>query len=79
MPGQQGDVDLGNDRVVVADDAGEQLLAGAEHAQEVVADLLLDRPGRPAAVAEFLERGRTDGVGHDGSSPLNRIAGAGLL
>ena len=55
MPGDQGDVDLGNDGVFVADDAGEQLLAGLQHAQEVVADFVLDRLRLPAAVAQDRE------------------------
>ena len=54
MPGEQGDVDLGDDRVVVADDAGEQLLAALQRGEEVVVDLLLDGFRLPAAVAELL-------------------------
>ena len=60
VAGDQGEVDLGNDRVVVADDAGEQLLALAEHAQEVVADLLLDGLGNPAAGPQVFEVGSVE-------------------
>ena len=42
VAGDQGEVDFGNDRVVVADDAGEEFLAGLEHAEEIVADFLFD-------------------------------------
>ena len=59
VAGEEGDVDLGNDGVVVADDAGEQFFAGRQQAKEVVADLLLDRLGCPAAVAQLSEIGGT--------------------
>ena len=59
VAGDQGEVDLGDDRVVVADDAGEQLVAALQHAQKVVANLLLDRFGNPAAVAQFFQVGRS--------------------
>ena len=43
--------DLRHDRVVVADDAGELRLAGAELADQIVADLRLDgAPGDPAGL-----------------------------
>ena len=58
MPGDQGQVDFGNDGVFVADDAGKQLLARVEHAQEIVADLLFDRLGNPAAGTQVFEGGR---------------------
>ena len=35
MPREDGDVDLGDDRVVVADDAGKQLLAGLQLARKL--------------------------------------------
>ena len=70
MLGDQAEVDLGDDRVVVADDAGKQLLAAAEHAQEVVVDLLLDGLGNPAAGAQFGQRGRFGRCGHDGNGHL---------
>ena len=38
--------DLRDDRVAVADDAGEQLFAGAELVDHVPAELVLDRTGR---------------------------------
>jgi hypothetical protein len=49
VAGDQGDVDLRDDGVFVSDDAGEQFLAGLEHAEKVIADFLLDRLGPPAA------------------------------
>ena len=44
--GDQAQVDLGDDRVFVADDAGKQLLALAEHPHEIVVDFPLHRLGR---------------------------------
>ena len=49
--GKQGNVDLRDDGVFVTDNAGEKLLTRLQHAQEVVANLLFDRPGSPPAVA----------------------------
>ncbi len=60
VAGDQAQVDLRDDRLVVADDAGEEFLAGGEHAHEVVVDLPLDRLGLPAALAKFFEVGRFD-------------------
>ena len=42
VTGQQGDVDLGNDRVVVADDARVKFISGNQLAEEIFLDLLLD-------------------------------------
>ena len=39
VAGEQGEVDFGNDGVVVADDAGKEVVAGLQHTQEVVANL----------------------------------------
>ena len=67
------DVDLGDDRVVVADDAGKQLLAVGQRAQEVVVDLPLDGLGHPAALAQLAQRGGSDTRGRHAqfeSSPL---------
>src|SRR5206468_4212435 len=72
MTGKQADVDFRNDRVLVADDAWKEFRAGRQHAEEVVANLLLDRLRRPATGAKFLERGRTCGGGHSNDSPLIR-------
>ena len=36
--GDQSEVDLGNDRAVVADDAGKEVFARGEHADEIVVD-----------------------------------------
>ena len=79
VPGEQGEVDLGNDGVFVADDAGEEFFAGLQHAEEVVADLLLDGLGHPAAGAEFSQGARAAGNGHGDGSPLNRIQMATAL
>ena len=43
---EDGVDDLRDDRVAVADDAGEQLFAGLELADDVAAQLVLDRHGR---------------------------------
>ena len=43
VAGEQGPLDLGQDGVVVADDAGEGRLAGAHPGEQVGAELLLDR------------------------------------
>ena len=51
--------ELGQDRVVVAHDAGEQLLAGAEAGQEVAAHLLLDRFALVPAGAQLGDRLRS--------------------
>ena len=42
VPGEQGVHQAGDDGGVVADDAGKQLLTGAEHADQIVAHLVLD-------------------------------------
>jgi hypothetical protein len=53
------EVDLGDDGVLVADDAGEELAARLQQAQEVVANLVLDGLRLPAAVPKLLESGRS--------------------
>ena len=40
VAGDQGEVDLGQDGIFVADDAGEEVFAGLQHAEEVGAELL---------------------------------------
>ena len=52
VPGQQGALDLGNDRVIEADDAGEGGLPGRQACDEVGADLLLDRAWHVPARAQ---------------------------
>ena len=47
--------ELRDDRLVVADDAGEQRLAGLQLADEVVADFLLDRPRAIAGLPQIAE------------------------
>ena len=61
MPRQDRVDELRDDRVVVADDAGEQRLAGLQLADEVVADFLLDRSraaAGPRAARRASEWGR---------------------
>ena len=48
---EQRQVDLGDDGVVVADDAGKQLLSRLEFSQEITLDFLFDGARRPAAAA----------------------------
>ena len=64
VAGEQGEVDLGNDGVLVADDAGKELLAGLQHSQEVIANLLFDRLRYPTARPQILERGGPYASGH---------------
>ena len=55
VPGEQREVDLGDDGVVVADDAGKQLLAAGQGGEEVVVDFVLDGFRLPAALAKLAE------------------------
>jgi hypothetical protein len=50
---QQGVLDGGNHRVVVAQDARKQLLSPAQLAEQVGADLLAERAGRAAFLAKL--------------------------
>ena len=52
MAGEQRPLDLGEDGLVEAEDAGEALLAGLQPGEEVVPDLGLDGPVDMAAVAQ---------------------------
>ena len=54
--GEDGDVELRDHGVVVADDAGVQLVAGLQLGQKVVVNLLLDGLRLPAAGAELGQR-----------------------
>jgi hypothetical protein len=58
---QDGDIQLGDDRVVVADDAGIKFLAGLQLGQKIVVNLLFDAFGLPAAIAQLGKRRRLDG------------------
>jgi hypothetical protein len=58
VPGQQAPLQPGNDRVVEADDAGEQLLAPAHPVEEVLPELLLHRPIAEPGGPEMTEGGR---------------------
>ena len=53
MASEQSEVDLRDDRIVIADDPRKEGLAGLEQAQEVVAEFVLDGLGLPAAIAEI--------------------------
>ena len=63
MPGDQGEIDLRDHRVVVADDAGKQLFAAGQHAHEVVVDFVFDGFRDPAAVAQLVQVGGADSRG----------------
>ena len=56
VSGEDGVDELRNDRLVEADDAGEESFARAQLAYQVVADLLLDRPGSETRAASNLDR-----------------------
>ena len=66
VPGNQPDVDLGNDGIFESDDAGKEVLAAAERPHEVVVDFAFDGLGDPAAFAELTEVGRLGGGGGHG-------------
>ena len=70
VPGEDGDRDLGDDGVVVADDAGKERLVGLERGEEVVAEFVLDGLRLPAASRSCL---RVVGRGAVTDSPLVRI------
>ena len=80
MPREDRDDDLGNHRVLVADDAGEERLVGFHRGEEVVAEFVLDGFRLPAAFAELLECGRSRCVTEPPSStsvlPHSRPKGA---
>ena len=66
VPRQDRVHELRDDRLVVSDDAGKQPIAGVELPHEVVADLLLHRPGPGAGVlaqvTEGLNQGRHESI-----------------
>ena len=62
MPGEDRVLDRGHDRVLVADDAGEDLRPRGQAGEEVGPQLVLDRPRAPARGAE-LARGSLSGIG----------------
>ncbi len=67
------DVDLRDDGARVAEHAGEEIVAGREGSQKVVAYLLLDRLRDPAAVAQLLKvRGASAADWHSCSESLVR-------
>ena len=61
MPRQQRVHELRDDRVVVADDAGKERLAGAQLGDQVLADFFVDGAARHAAgldgAAQLANRG----------------------
>jgi len=61
VAGDQRDVDLGNDRFLIAHNARKKFLAAREGGQKIVPQFLLDRFRGPAAVREILERRRFGG------------------
>src|SRR6185503_8598510 len=56
LPAQDGVFDLGDDALLIADDAGEEGRAAPEARDQVIAELLLHRPGLIAALAETADR-----------------------
>ena len=72
LAGEDRVLDRRQDRVVVADDAGEDGLALAEPGQEVGPQLLLDRPRTPARGAQLAEgrRGRGGRGGREGDGEV---------
>ena len=67
LTAEDGVLDLGDDRVVVADDAGQECLAAPQARDEIVTQLLLDRLALPAAVSELPDGPCT---GHERSRSL---------
>ena len=72
MTGDEGDVDLGDDGVVIADDAGEEFPAVGEGPEKVLPHFLLHRPTPPTGGAQIgegprqragIDRGRGGGGG----------------
>ncbi len=53
LAGQEGILDLGYDRVLEADDAGEKLLAALDLSDEVLTDFLFDGRRLVTTVAQF--------------------------
>jgi len=76
VAGEQGDVDLGDHRVVVADDPGKEFLARLEHPQEVGLHLVSDRLALPSGGLEIREGRGAAGVRH---GRHGRAPGAGAL
>ena len=70
LAGQDGVLDSRDDRVVVADDAGEERLLRGQTGEQVGAHLLLDRAGLPARSAQLAERG---GSGRGGRGACHRL------
>src|SRR6266581_1782053 len=64
VPGEHGVLDLGDDRVVVADDAGEDALAPPHAPEEVLPHLLADREHPVSSRPELPQRSRPSGIGH---------------
>jgi len=53
--GQQRNVDLRDDGVLISHDAGIKIFAGCQHANKIVLNFLFDRFGFPPAVDQFFE------------------------
>jgi hypothetical protein len=58
-------LDLGDDGLVVADDAGQDALAPREPSEEVLPHLLADREDPVAGGSEITQRAQRVGVGHE--------------
>ena len=74
VAGQHGVLELGQHGVLVAQHSFEQRLGCGDGLRGIRTHLLLDRPGDPADLAQFAERG---GLGHGGqpTRPLRYRAG----
>ena len=66
--GEQGEADVGDDGVVVADDAGEEGLMMGEFFEEVIVELLLDGFGFPAGLFELAK-----GCGFLGGGDFHKV------
>ena len=64
MTGEDGVLDLGNDAVVVTDDAGEDALGAPEAGEQVLSHLLADRKDPVAGGLEVTQGAAHFDVGH---------------
>ncbi len=78
VPGQQGQIDFRDDRVVVANDSRVQFVTRGQHAHEVVVHFVLDRFGHPAGPVQFTECRRKGGWARHGTGRLSCVDGPAL-